>query len=215
MVSENNIPKTETIYEIKNEIPSFEELMRDYKTDENLNYDDLSGGSIGEVKGYGPCTDGRSFSECNCSREELWEQRSINITNVTIQNSIYHIWTNRWPGTTPQRISNFRFGYKAINSLFGETISYDRIYESAEDLRDDIHNISTKSGRWATQYYGPFVNRRITDFQASEGYRYAKWALERHDEGYSVNLKCWTEVGTFNTGGSKSQNMGDNWNWNF
>jgi hypothetical protein len=55
MVNENNLPKTETIYEIKNEIPSFEEFMRDYKADESLNYDDLNGGSIGEAKGYGPC----------------------------------------------------------------------------------------------------------------------------------------------------------------
>src|SRR5256885_4548152 len=28
MVYENNIPKTETVYEIKNEIPSFEEFMK-------------------------------------------------------------------------------------------------------------------------------------------------------------------------------------------
>jgi len=29
--------------------------MKDYKVDENLNYDDLSSGSVGEAKGYGPC----------------------------------------------------------------------------------------------------------------------------------------------------------------
>ena len=55
MVNNNGIPKTEMVYEIKNEIPSYEEFMKDYKVDENLNYDDLNGGSVGEVKGYGPC----------------------------------------------------------------------------------------------------------------------------------------------------------------
>lgn len=57
MVIDNQIPKTETVYEIKDEykIPSFEEFMKDYKVDENLNYDDLTYGDISETKGYGPC----------------------------------------------------------------------------------------------------------------------------------------------------------------
>jgi len=54
-----NIQKpVETVYEIKNEdykVPSFEEFMKGYQADENLNYADLSGGGVGEVKGYGPC----------------------------------------------------------------------------------------------------------------------------------------------------------------
>jgi|ERR1043165_338683 hypothetical protein len=64
MVNNNGIPieinkkPIETVYEIKNEydVPSFEEFMKDYKVDENLNYDDLNGGSVGEVEGYGPCS---------------------------------------------------------------------------------------------------------------------------------------------------------------
>ena len=57
MVIENQIPKTETVCEIKNEILSFEEFMKTYESDEKVNYDDLSGdGGIGEVKGYGPCS---------------------------------------------------------------------------------------------------------------------------------------------------------------
>jgi hypothetical protein len=67
MVNEQNLtPKTETIYELKNEIPTLEEFMRDYKADGNLNYDDLIGGSIGEVKGYGPCN-GRADCKCSCN----------------------------------------------------------------------------------------------------------------------------------------------------
>lgn len=53
MVNENLIPKTETVYELKEEhkFPSFEEFMKTYEYDANLNYDDLN---IQE-KGYGPC----------------------------------------------------------------------------------------------------------------------------------------------------------------
>jgi len=57
MVNENLIPKTETVYEIKDEykIPSFEEFMKTYENDGNLNYDDLNSDIAGEAKGYGPC----------------------------------------------------------------------------------------------------------------------------------------------------------------
>ena len=58
----NNKKPFETVYELKNEtqsvvrdqIPSFEEFMKTYENNGNLNYDDLSGGSVGEAKGYGP-----------------------------------------------------------------------------------------------------------------------------------------------------------------
>ena len=56
MVVENQIPKTETVYEIKNdyEVPSFEEFMKNYEGD--VNYDDLSIYDVGIDKGYGPCS---------------------------------------------------------------------------------------------------------------------------------------------------------------
>lgn len=59
MVNENLTPKTETVYELKEEyqVPSFAEFMKTYENDSNLNYGDLSGGDISEVKGYGPCPD--------------------------------------------------------------------------------------------------------------------------------------------------------------
>ena len=34
MINENIIPQTETVYELKNEIPSFEEFMKTYRSDE-------------------------------------------------------------------------------------------------------------------------------------------------------------------------------------
>ena len=62
MVNNNGIPfevkkPTETVYEIKDEYkaPSFGEFMKNYENDGKVNYDDLSSGSVGEAKGYGPC----------------------------------------------------------------------------------------------------------------------------------------------------------------
>ena len=53
-IIENKKP-VETVYELKNETPSFEEFMETYEG--GVDYGDLeSGGSIGEVKGYGPCS---------------------------------------------------------------------------------------------------------------------------------------------------------------
>jgi len=73
MVNNNGIPievkkPVETVYEIKNEVPSFEEFMKTYENDDNLNYDDLNSGSIGEVKGCGPCS--WNNPDCECYIEE-------------------------------------------------------------------------------------------------------------------------------------------------
>jgi hypothetical protein len=32
----------ETVYELKNEVPSYEEFMKTYESDDNLNYADLN-----------------------------------------------------------------------------------------------------------------------------------------------------------------------------
>ena len=55
-INKINPKPIETVYEIKDEykVPSFEEFMKTYEVDEKVNYDDLSGGGMGEVKGYGP-----------------------------------------------------------------------------------------------------------------------------------------------------------------
>ena len=71
-INKINPKPIETVYEIKeeNQIPSFEEFMKDYKVDGNLNYDDLSGGSVGESKGYGPCVNKNSNCSCDCPRSD-------------------------------------------------------------------------------------------------------------------------------------------------
>lgn len=55
MVIENIIPKTEMVAELKDEhkTPSYEEFLKNYENDGEVNYDDLSGG-VGEARGYGP-----------------------------------------------------------------------------------------------------------------------------------------------------------------
>ena len=62
----------ETVYELKNEneVPSFEEFMKSYEG--NVNYADLSDGSVGEVKGYGPCwgSNKKYWCTCNCGRSD-------------------------------------------------------------------------------------------------------------------------------------------------
>jgi hypothetical protein len=56
---ENKKP-VEIVHELKNEykIPSYEEFMKTYENDGNLNYDDLGHSDIGDNKGYGPTTYG-------------------------------------------------------------------------------------------------------------------------------------------------------------
>ena len=44
----------EIVQEVNNEIPSFEEFMKNYEGD--VNYDDLNGGDVGTQEGYGPCS---------------------------------------------------------------------------------------------------------------------------------------------------------------
>jgi len=74
MVNNNQMPievkkPFETVCEIKNETPSFEEFMKSYENDGNLNYDDLNSDSVGEVKGYGPCT--WNNPDCSCYQSQL------------------------------------------------------------------------------------------------------------------------------------------------
>jgi len=91
MVNENIIPKTEIVYELKNEIPSFEEFMKTYESDGNLNYDDLSGSSVGEVKGYGPCY------VCTQNKPVVWKRLyipcpGVNDDGVPCSNKSYSYW---------------------------------------------------------------------------------------------------------------------------
>lgn len=77
MVNNNGIPfevkkPFETVYEIKNKIPSLEEFMKSYENDANLNYDDLNVGDIGSDKGYGPCSDSKCYGSNACQSGEFF-----------------------------------------------------------------------------------------------------------------------------------------------
>ena len=98
MVNNNGIPievkkPFETVQELKNEIPSFEEFMKDYKVDGNLNYDDLSGGDVGTPKASGPCY--YDNADCVCYTSSGWvqlylgcpaEECTASMHNVNINN---------------------------------------------------------------------------------------------------------------------------------
>src|ERR1043165_4576362 len=67
LIAENKKP-VETVYELKNEVPSFEEFMKTYESDENLNYDDLTYSDISDKgKGYGPCKRYCGYNNSSCT----------------------------------------------------------------------------------------------------------------------------------------------------
>jgi hypothetical protein len=103
MVNNNGIPMEvnkkpfETVYELKEEykIPSFEEFMKTYENDGKLNYDDLNGSSVDEVKGYGPCRNTScgcfcSKDECDCKNPEfsIYKEGSRKIGNSIASGSV-------------------------------------------------------------------------------------------------------------------------------
>ncbi len=61
---ENKKP-VELVQEVKNETPSFEGFMKNYEG--SVNYDDLNSGSVGEARGYGPC------SSSNCPQPSNYQ----------------------------------------------------------------------------------------------------------------------------------------------
>jgi hypothetical protein len=100
MVNNNGIPKIETVYEIKNEIPSYEEFMKTYETDGNLNYDDLVSGDIGTQEGYGPCSPSYcsncscSRSDCNCRSGEGWTEMYVSCPAIGCGNKNLSYWVH-------------------------------------------------------------------------------------------------------------------------
>jgi len=85
MVYENNIPKTETIYELKNEVPSFEEFMQSYEMDErvNANYDLESKDRALHGPQYGPGNEkkNKGKKKTSGSGTEYNEQHLISALN--------------------------------------------------------------------------------------------------------------------------------------
>jgi hypothetical protein len=78
MVIENQIPKTETVFELKDKykVPSFEEFMESYESDrgvvDSYQAEFESYGDIGVEKGSGPCY--YSNPDCTCYTSSGWVQ---------------------------------------------------------------------------------------------------------------------------------------------
>jgi len=133
-----NKPKpVEIVHELKDEykIPSFEEFMKTYEGDGNLNYTDLSGG-VGEVKGYGPCE--WDNPSCSCTPEQLREQmRRLREANrrfrVTIVTGDAGFWSD-WAGKSGFRMtSNGSTGWEKYTfTSVGEARSVLRKLETGE-----------------------------------------------------------------------------------
>jgi len=88
---ENKKP-VETVAELKNETPSFEEFMKTYEADEKVNYYDLIYSDISDKgKGHGPCT--WDNPNCSCCQTELQRKYwvAINNSNTNIQINITNI----------------------------------------------------------------------------------------------------------------------------
>lgn len=109
MVNEFKIPienkrPVETVYELKDQVPSFEEFMKTYESDGSLNYADLSGGSVGEVKGYGPC----SSSTCTCYLYHEEGFVPLNSSCPACSGNTAHQWRHSWCGNSVYISRNIR-----------------------------------------------------------------------------------------------------------
>ena len=90
MTKDNLIPKTETIYELKNEIPSYEEFLKTYQGDEAVENSYLS--EIDSLeKGYGPCY------VCTQNKPVVWKKLyipcpGVNDDGIPCSNKTYSYW---------------------------------------------------------------------------------------------------------------------------
>jgi len=74
IISRDNIPKIEEIREVENQIPSFEEFLKNYQQ-EQVNYEDLTYKDIISNKGFGPCS--WNNLRCSCQYGERWANLKI------------------------------------------------------------------------------------------------------------------------------------------
>ncbi|CAG8666085.1 158_t:CDS:2, partial [Ambispora gerdemannii] len=170
MVIENQIPKTETVYELKEkcEIPSFEEFMKNYENDGNLNYDDLSGGDIGEdcVSLYLTCPVPKgvkfSWGECN-DKAEAWlrngwtHEFELN-GNVGFSDGSYNFvfCTNEYP------FKNYRVGEEIeVNITNAKHMSSQNYHQVKLEL-DSFYNVLEPLEEFIDKagYYPNFRSRR-------------------------------------------------------
>lgn len=104
MTKENLIPienkkPFETVAELKDEykVPSYEEFMKTYESDEAVNYDDLTYNDISDKgKGYGPCPDS---CERDCETIIQDENGKVIYTSIGIVRFHLRIECLNWHGS--------------------------------------------------------------------------------------------------------------------
>ena len=104
MVNNNGIPievkkPTETVYEIKNETPSFEEFMETYEVDEkviNSYRDEVEYVNGWASKGSGPCS--YSNPKCICYIDQGWISLNSACPSCTYAPTAKHQWYHNWCG---------------------------------------------------------------------------------------------------------------------
>ena len=156
MVKNNGIPVEvkkpfETVYELKNEVPSFEEFMKTYESDDNLNYDDLNSGSISEVEGYGPCKICIKFPEPRWVKMEM-TCPAVGCSAVRSASGWYHsgcggyaiistkaqIKCSRCSET--RHITKWRFRCSAHNGTTDESVNYNSFNKALGWVLQNIEN---------------------------------------------------------------------------
>ena len=71
---ESDFNKSQQAREVKNQIPTYEEFLKNYQQGQ-VNYEDLTHEDMGSSKGYGPCS--WSNFRCSCRYGERWENLKI------------------------------------------------------------------------------------------------------------------------------------------
>ena len=143
LIPKENYKKVEEVREINNEVPSFEEFMKTYEYDANLNYDDLTYSDISD-KGerYGPC------SACNNSdlKFELemilknsdgsWRKKTVyNVDDARKTASEILTRTGHWMDNNP-KYGDASFSREERKSLA------DRINNAIDEHINDYKNIN-------------------------------------------------------------------------
>ena len=102
IIPKDNIPKIYEVREVENKIPTYEEFMKSYQTDqvvsESYENESNSYGDIGVLKDYGPCSWNNPNCECYVSQGFVLLRMPCPIDNcgMTVSNWFHSNSGYRW-----------------------------------------------------------------------------------------------------------------------
>ncbi|CAI2173565.1 602_t:CDS:2 [Funneliformis geosporum] len=152
----NNKKTVEEVREIDNkyEIPSFEEFMKIYEDDSNLNYDDLRGGNVGTPKGYGSAM----IAE---NEENMGIMNTVvnTVKNMRIRLSSQNEWAKHKVGEAASTSEDAKEAWKVIGDFGrdlaqGEVIGKvggkvaDKLISSGKEVADITLTYGTPTGQF-------------------------------------------------------------------